>query len=99
MAVLKRYLDSGGDPEKKDEEYGAAPVHWAALVSLSLVCFLLLLVVGFISVFFQGGLPLFIVEIHASLFLGVNRDENHVSISREAAWFSSSPARLPACLS
>ncbi|CAN0494097.1 unnamed protein product [Hapterophycus canaliculatus] len=33
LAVLKRYLDAGGDAEKKDEEYGAAPVHWAALVS------------------------------------------------------------------
>lgn len=32
MAVVKRYLDAGGDPEKKDEEYGASPVHWAALV-------------------------------------------------------------------
>lgn len=32
LAVVKRYLDAGGDPEKKDEEYGAAPVHWAALV-------------------------------------------------------------------
>lgn len=31
--MLKRYLDSGGDAEKKDKEYGAAPVHWAALVS------------------------------------------------------------------
>eukprot|EP00752_Nemacystus_decipiens_P001334 g1324.t1 len=31
VAVLKRYLDSGGDAEKKDKEYGAAPVHWAAL--------------------------------------------------------------------
>ncbi|CAM9613835.1 unnamed protein product [Ectocarpus sp. 4 AP-2014] len=31
LAVVKRYLDAGGDPEKKDEEYGAAPVHWAAL--------------------------------------------------------------------
>lgn len=31
--MLKRYLDAGGDAEKKDEEYGAAPVHWAALVS------------------------------------------------------------------
>lgn len=32
IAVLKRYLDAGGDVEKRDEEYGAAPVHWAALV-------------------------------------------------------------------
>ncbi|CAM9653041.1 unnamed protein product [Ectocarpus sp. 8 AP-2014] len=31
LAVVKRYLDAGGDPENKDEEYGAAPVHWAAL--------------------------------------------------------------------
>ncbi|CAB1102501.1 unnamed protein product [Ectocarpus sp. CCAP 1310/34] len=31
LAVVKRYLDAGGDPEKKDEKYGAAPVHWAAL--------------------------------------------------------------------
>ncbi|CBN76492.1 conserved unknown protein [Ectocarpus siliculosus] len=31
LAVVKRYLDAGGDPEQKDEEYGAAPVHWAAL--------------------------------------------------------------------
>lgn len=33
MAVLVRYLDTGGDPEKKDAGYGAALVHWASLVS------------------------------------------------------------------
>ena len=33
IAVLTRYLESGGDPDNKDGEYGAAPVHWAALVS------------------------------------------------------------------
>lgn len=32
LAVLTRYLDAGGDVEKKDTEYGAAPVHWASLV-------------------------------------------------------------------
>lgn len=32
LAVLTRYLDAGGDPEKKDAEYGAAPAHWASLV-------------------------------------------------------------------
>ncbi|CAM9458289.1 unnamed protein product [Laminaria digitata] len=31
LAVLARYLDAGGDVEKKDTEYGAAPVHWASL--------------------------------------------------------------------
>lgn len=36
IAVLKRYLDAGEDVEKKDEEYGAAPVHWAALVIILL---------------------------------------------------------------
>lgn len=34
LAVLTRYLEAGGDVEKKDTEYGAAPVHWASLVSL-----------------------------------------------------------------
>lgn len=34
LAVLTRYLDAGGDVEKKDTEYGAAPVHWASLVRL-----------------------------------------------------------------
>ena len=32
LAVLTRYLDAGGDVEKKDTEYGAAPIHWATLV-------------------------------------------------------------------
>lgn len=39
IAVLERYLKAGGDPERKDSAYGAAPVHWASLVSLSLLLF------------------------------------------------------------
>lgn len=32
VAVLERYLKAGGDPERKDLKYGAAPIHWASLV-------------------------------------------------------------------
>lgn len=34
VAVLERYLKAGGDPERKDVEYGAAPIHWASLVRI-----------------------------------------------------------------
>lgn len=37
LAVVTRYLDAGGDPEKKDAEYGAAPLHWASLVRILLL--------------------------------------------------------------
>lgn len=48
VAVLTRYLDAGGDPEKKDTDYGAAPLHWASLVRRYCVNCLL-------SFFFLGG--------------------------------------------
>lgn len=33
IPALERYLDAGGDLERRDPVYGAAPVHWASLVS------------------------------------------------------------------
>lgn len=32
VAVIERYLDTGGDVERKDSAFQATPVHWASLV-------------------------------------------------------------------